>query len=207
MDRMTEEIKELKSQNKELISKVGSSVSQYTSSTMSNEPRATSTMKSTTIPSSPLPPPTFVKKSFASSVQKNIGTPPTPSQKGKLPLPFASARSSTEYTRNKPSQSQSVFKSLRGMSSYQNTTPKRAAPYPIPTNSITRPTPPSTQRNKTVSSNKLSGIPTNPQFPISSTIGRRSIPTRQETQSPFRKLYSSRGSTGTDISWSVSRNV
>lgn len=232
INTMNAELAQLQRQNADLTQQL----EQIQTNAAMLEPKATSTIKSnlTNISKSdnfesklypsqkmapPVETPSLVPKNFASSVQKHIPTkaakrfaPPaeTPTSTRSRPKPPVPARSNTDFknisTRPNP------FKPI-GLSHIRSGTSTGAALL-TSSRGATSNNPflrtPLMPHAAGTSRAPTTRVPlANPHFPMpvsSPSGGRKSIPTQSDMQSPFRRLYSSRGSNASEFSWSISKH-
>lgn len=225
INSLNEELDKLRKQNADLTEKL----QQLKGKTGNLEPKATSTMKSgitnnkafkynthsaqkTSVSATP----SLVPKTFASSVQKHISAkvtkrPALPSKvinsgvsQGSLPAP---KRSITDFetTNTKPSP----FKPIGTRYQQSNRVAASASQREKTSNVSVFRTLFMPHESSTSRASNTQRPHNNDHFPqpvLSSSRGRKSIPTRPDTQSSFRRLYSSRGSNPSEVSWSISKH-
>lgn len=229
INSLNEELGKLRKQNADLTEKV----QQFKGKASNLEPKATSTMKSgitnsntnafkynahsaqkSSVASTATP--SLVPKTFASSVQKHISAKVV--KRPALPPKVFNSRVSSG-TLPAPKRSNTDFEII-------NTKPSPFKPVGTRYQQSNRVAASTSQRDKTsnVSVFRTLFMPhesntsraSNTQVPhhnnhfplptLSSSRGRKSIPTRPDTQSSFRRLYSSRGSNHSEVSWSISKH-
>lgn len=170
------------------------------------------------LPPPPIPSakPSLLQKNFAYSVQKHIPSRSNPSlQKFKQPAPRQKQREQMSQVESRNRRQSEVKNTGRSVTDFASSNQPNSNPFYRGD---------SRQNSHVIPTTRAMGTDVginNPKFPILQTNTRRSIPTRPETLSPFRRLYSSssgraRGNplssrmsmengNGTDFSWSISK--